>query len=247
MAQKKFYAVRSGRQPGIYLTWDQCKAQVDGYTNAEYKGFSSREDAEAYLGERSKPTTQDAPTKPAPAMFEDEPLPPPVKIIAGLKQVTLYSDGACTGNPGPGGYGVVLLADGGRKEMSAGYRRTTNNRMEMLGCIVGLQTLTEQSQVTIYSDSRYVVNAIEKKWAVRWRKNGWKRRDENGEMKPALNADLWALMLDLCDRHKVNFVWVRGHAGNRENERCDHLARTAAMSHDLKIDSYYENPQRNRD
>jgi ribonuclease HI len=244
MAQKKFYAVRSGRQPGVYLTWDECKAQVDGYTNAEYKGFSTRQEAEAYFGGKNLPN--DATPKPAKKTQDQPATAPPPAAAKGLKQVIIYSDGACTGNPGPGGYGVVIFSDGTRTELSAGYRRTTNNRMEMLGCIVGLQTLDERCSVVIYSDSRYVVNAIEKKWAVRWRKNNWQRRDENGQMKPALNADLWAKMLDLCDKHQVRFEWVRGHAGNEENERCDQLARAATVSGNLAVDSFYENPTRNR-
>jgi ribonuclease HI len=245
MAQKKFYAVRSGRQPGVYLTWDECKQQVDGYTNAEYKGFSTRHEADAYLGGTTSP--KDATPK---AVKTPQNLTAPTSTPAaakGLRQVVIYSDGACTGNPGPGGYGVVIFSEGTRTELSAGYRRTTNNRMEMLGCIVGLQTLEERCYVTIYSDSRYVVNAIEQKWAVRWRKNNWQRRDENGQMKPALNADLWAKMLDLCDQHMVRFEWVRGHAGNEENERCDQLARAATVSGNLAIDSFYENPTRNRE
>jgi ribonuclease HI len=159
-----------------------------------------------------------------------------------LKHVVIYTDGACTGNPGPGGYGVVLIHGMQRKELSAGFRLTTNNRMEILGCIAGLQALREPCQVTIYSDSSYVVNTMTKSWALRWRKHGWKRRERNGEWKDALNPDLWAQMLDLCDRHCVLFQWVRGHSGNEGNERCDRLARAAAAATRLGIDAAYENP-----
>jgi ribonuclease HI len=169
-------------------------------------------------------------------------LPLPAENENGLKRIIIYGDGACTGNPGPGGYGVVLLHGEHRKELSGGFRLTTNNRMEIMACIAGLQTLKERCAVTIYSDSRYVVNAMTKSWASRWRKNDWKRRDENGEWKPALNPDLWAEMLELCDKHQVKFEWVRGHAGNEENERCDQLARAAAMSAHLGIDRFYEQP-----
>jgi ribonuclease HI len=150
-------------------------------------------------------------------------------------------------NPGPGGYGVVLIHGSQRKELAAGFRLTTNNRMEILGCIAGLQTLREPCDVTIYSDSRYVVNTMTKSWALRWRKHGWKRKDRNGEWKDALNADLWAQVLDLCDRHLVTFNWVRGHSGNEGNECCDQLARAAAASGRLAIDFAYENPPQKQD
>jgi ribonuclease HI len=251
---KKYYAVRSGRELGIYLTWEECKAQVDGYPNAEYKGFSALRDAEVYLGsvkapEPSKSKPSDAQPSGAPKS-KRKTKPEQIKLPAterletsdGLKQVVIYTDGACTGNPGPGGYGVVLLHGEHRKELSGGFRLTTNNRMEILACLVGLRRLKVPCAVTIYSDSKYVVNTMTKAWALRWRRNGWKRKDENGEWKDALNADLWAEMLDLCDKHRVEFAWVRGHAGNRENERCDQLAREAAWAGNLAIDHAYEHP-----
>lgn len=149
-----------------------------------------------------------------------------------LKEVAIYTDGACLGNPGPGGYGVVLLYRGHRKEFSAGFRDTTNNRMEILAAIIGLESLKEKCRVTLYTDSQYVVNSIEKGWSKKWRANGWMRNN----IEPALNADLWARLLKLCEVHDVNFVWVRGHAGNPENERCDQLAVDAAKQPDLPPD-----------
>jgi len=140
-----------------------------------------------------------------------------------MKKVIIYTDGACSGNPGPGGYGVVLLHKGHRKELSGGEAQTTNNRMETLAAIIGLEALKEPCQVDIYSDSKYVVDAIQKGWARRWQANNWKRNKKD----PALNPDLWQRLLDLLDTHDVNFHWVKGHAGNTENERCDVLARTA--------------------
>src|SRR6185295_8653617 len=128
-------------------------------------------------------------------------------IPAVMKRVVMYTDGACTGNPGPGGYGVVLMYGEHLRELSRGFRQTTNNRMEILACIAGLQALTQSCEVTIHSDSQYVVNAMTKDWAVKWRSRGWKRL-ENGKLKDALNADLWAQMLDLCDKHRVTFNWV---------------------------------------
>ena len=157
------------------------------------------------------------------------------------KRVVMYTDGACTGNPGPGGYGVVLIHGTHRKELSAGFRLTTNNRMEIFGCIAGLQALKQHCEVLIYSDSKYVVDAMTKSWALRWRKHGWKRRDQNGRWQNTRNSDLWAQMLDLCDQHNVTFNWVRGHSGNKENERCDQLARAAAAAGRLTIDVAYEN------
>jgi ribonuclease HI len=136
----------------------------------------------------------------------------------------MYTDGACSGNPGPGGYGTVLIYNAYRKELSDGFKQTTNNRMEISGVIAGLEALKEPCAVTLYSDSRYVVDAVEKGWAVRWRRNGWMRNKE----EPALNADLWERLLVLLDKHSVKFNWVKGHAGNKENERCDELARKAA-------------------
>jgi ribonuclease HI len=152
------------------------------------------------------------------------------------KNVIIYTDGACTGNPGPGGYGVVLLYNEHRKELSGGFRRTTNNRMEMMAAIVGLQTLNQPCEVILYSDSKYLVDAVAKGWARKWRANGWKRNKKES----AKNPDLWQQLLDLCDRHQVEFRWVKGHAGDAENERCDQLAVAAAKMADLPDDPGYE-------
>ena len=151
-------------------------------------------------------------------------------------QVTIYTDGACKGNPGPGGYGVILIAGNHRKELSGGYRRTTNNRMELLAAIVGLRTLKSPCTVTLHTDSKYVADAFEKGWARKWRANGWMRTKTDR----ALNPDLWEELLALCERHRVRVVWVRGHAGHEENERCDELAVTAARQRNLPPDSGYE-------
>jgi ribonuclease HI len=138
-----------------------------------------------------------------------------------MKSVTIYTDGACSGNPGPGGYGAVLLYGNHRKEISGGEPQTTNNRMEIMGVIKSLELLKEPCAVQLYSDSRYVVDAIEKGWASRWQQNGWMRNKK----EPALNPDLWEILLTLLHKHKVTFHWVKGHAGHPENERCDELAR----------------------
>jgi ribonuclease HI len=156
--------------------------------------------------------------------------------MSELLKVTLYTDGACIGNPGPGGYGIVLLYEGHRKELSGGFRLTTNNRMELLAAIVGLRALKTRCSVTLYSDSRYLVESMTQGWAQQWRANRWRR----GKRGKALNADLWEQLLDLCDQHEVEFVWVEGHAGNRENERCDRLSMQAAQRQDLPADTVYE-------
>ena len=145
--------------------------------------------------------------------------------MSELRKVTIYTDGGCIGNPGPGGYGAVLLCDGHRKELSGGYRLTTNNRMELMGAIVALESLKERCKVTLYSDSKYVVDAMMLGWAAKWKANDWKRNKNDR----ALNPDLWERLLAVSRKHDVEFVWVKGHAGNRENERCDKLSKMAAM------------------
>ncbi|MBO5789027.1 MAG: ribonuclease HI [Clostridia bacterium] len=138
-----------------------------------------------------------------------------------MKDVTIYTDGACRGNPGPGGWGVILVYRGIEKEMSGGEKNTTNNRMELMAVIEGLSALKMKCRVALYSDSQYVVNAINEGWAVQWQKTNWK----NGKAK---NPDLWERVLSLCEEHEVTFHWVRGHDGHSYNERCDVLATTAA-------------------
>ena len=151
------------------------------------------------------------------------------------KHVTIYTDGACIGNPGPGGYGVILLYQGHKKELSGGYRKTTNNRMEIMAAIVGLGALKEQCKVTLYSDSEYLVKAMSRRWTQKWRANGWKR---NRRAK-VLNPDLWERLLQLCEYHEVQFNWVKGHAGTPENIRCDELAMQAAQQPNLPGDDGY--------
>ena len=137
-----------------------------------------------------------------------------------MKRIKLYTDGACSGNPGPGGYGVILKYQGHTKELSGGEASTTNNRMELTAVITGLEALKEPCEVDLYSDSKYIIDAVTKGWAKSWRANKWIKSDK----KPALNADLWEKLLDLLEIHNVNFNWVKGHAGHPENERCDQLA-----------------------
>ncbi len=152
------------------------------------------------------------------------------------EKVIIYADGACLGNPGPGGYGVVLLCQEHRKELYVGFKRTTNNRMELWGAIAGLESLKRSSNVTVHTDSQYVVNGIMKGWAQKWKQNRWIKSDK----QKALNSDLWEKLLSLCLEHKVEFVWVKGHAGDIENERCDVLAKQAAEGQGLQVDTIYE-------
>ncbi len=137
-----------------------------------------------------------------------------------MKFVEIYTDGACSGNPGPGGYGAILRCEGREKELSGGEPHTTNNRMELMGVITALEALKYPCKVRLTTDSKYVVDGITKGWAQGWRKKGWKKSDG----KPALNPDLWGRLLDLLETHEVEFCWIKGHAGHPENERCDTLA-----------------------
>ena len=143
-----------------------------------------------------------------------------------MKHVDIFTDGACSGNPGPGGFGVILRFGLAEKELSGGEPVTTNNRMDLLAAITGLRALKEPCDVTLYSDSQYLVNGITKGWAEGWKKNGWRKSDKS----PALNVDLWERVLELVARHEVEFVWVKGHAGHPYNERCDKLATDFADS-----------------
>lgn len=153
-----------------------------------------------------------------------------------MRHVDIFTDGACVGNPGPGGYGLVLKAGHHRRELSGGYRETTNSRMEILAAIVGLEALKEPCEVRLYSDSEYVARMMAEGWPRIWAEHGWKRAGG----KRVLNRDLWERLLALCERHQVGFEWLKGHAGDPENERCDELARAAARQPNLPADEGYE-------
>ena len=155
--------------------------------------------------------------------------------MSAAHHVTISTDGACQPNPGPGGYAAILSCGPHRRELCGGVRRTTNNRMEILAAVVGLEALKKPCRVTVRSDSRYLVDGMSLGWAFRWRANGWKRGDEFVK-----NADLWARLLLAESQHECEFVWVRGHAGDAENERCDVLAGLALRRADLPADEGYE-------
>ena len=236
--RKQYYAVARGRKPGIYRTWEGdggAQRQIDGFPRALYKGFRTLADAQEWLRSASTgvPPLPNRRTRTQPASPRAKPRH---HTVSAKDAARIYTDGACIENPGPGGYGVVLLDGKRRREFSGGFRLTTNNRMELLACIVGLQNLRAQRPAVVYSDSRYVVNGITKGWALRWRANGWMRT----KTARAENADLWAQLLVLVDRNSVEFEWVKGHAGNRENERCDRLANAAASQRGLLADRGYK-------
>ena len=137
-----------------------------------------------------------------------------------MKEIKIYTDGACSKNPGPGGWGAVLIYKSHRKEISGADAQTTNNRMELTAVIKALESLKEKCKIELFTDSKYVCDSIKKGWAESWRNNNWKKSDK----KPAINADLWEILLNLISKHDITFNWVKGHAGNTENERCDELA-----------------------
>ncbi len=225
MAKKNYYAVKKGLQPGIYPTWPEAQAQVSGYPGAQFKGFATLEDAQLWLESDVPDTTR----KRVSGKVSDLQVP---KVKPG--EIIVYTDGGALNNPGPGGYGAVLVKSSGMQELSGGYKFTTNNRMELMACIVALRELKDDtSKIVLHSDSSYVVNGM--KWVKKWRKNGWLKADR----KPVLNQDLWEELLALSESVNVEYVWVKGHAGNPLNERCDKLAVQAARGKSLQVDTGY--------
>jgi len=175
-----------------------------------------------------------------PAGFFEQVLPPAAGGLPlaayPMKRVVIHTDGACRGNPGPGGYGVVLVCGKHRLELSKGFARTTNNRMELLGVIVALETLKEACEIELLSDSRYVIDAMTKNWVKGWKAKGWKTASN----QPVKNQDLWLRLSAAAGIHQVTWKWLRGHVGHKENERCDVLAVAAATARDLPVDAGFE-------
>lgn len=230
MAKEKFYAVAVGRSPGIYRDWATAEKQVKGFAAAKFKSFPTRAEAEAWL-ENPLYTKKEG----AKNNSRDNGAAQPHQHDPAV--IVVYTDGGCSNNPGPGGYGVVIERAGKRHELSGGFRHTTNNRMEMMAAIVALRELHHcGKKIELYSDSSYLVNGITKGWARKWRSKGWLKSDG----QPVLNVDLWQELLELLDDVDVSFNWVRGHAGNELNERCDRLAVAAVRQADMSIDLLYE-------
>ncbi len=247
MSKKKYYAVAKGREPGIYEEWfgaGGAETQIKGFPGAVYKGFLTRDEATDWLKQftderqpKGKKTRGNGHERAQPRARTNAPAcEPPYGAALEEGKVIIYTDGGCIRNPGPGGYGAVILYRNKREELSGGYKRTTNNRMELMACIKGLEHIDEGSTVVLYSDSQYVVNGIQKGWARRWQANDWKRNDT----ETAENIDLWSQLLDLCENRIVQFVWLKGHAGITENERCDRLSSEMAHRDDLPPDSGFE-------
>ncbi len=222
----KYYAVAQGRKTGIFTNWPEAEQQVRGFASAIFKSFKTQQEAEAFLKNPSfsyskkSGTGKNKKTYPA---AEDY---PPGTIV-------VYTDGGAIGNPGPGGYGVVIKD---RIELFGGYNLTTNNRMELKAVMVAMEALQEEkAPIVLHSDSKYVIDGLNKGWARNWKKKNWIKSDGN----PAINADMWALLLDLQTGIDITFKWVKGHAGNPLNERCDVLANTNARKEGMPDDIGY--------
>lgn len=236
MATKKFYAVSKGIKPGIYTSWPQAKAQIDGFAGALYKGFATYSEAEEWLKNPvhyTRASGNSASTGNKTGIISRQTTP----HDTDNDRVIIYTDGGSSGNPGPGGYGVVQIYNGKVTERAGGFSLTTNNRMELMAVIVALKELEYKDvPVTVYTDSSYVVNGINKGWAKNWRRNKWIKSDR----QPAVNPDLWSMLLDLIENRNITFIWVKGHAGHRYNERCDELAVSSARNKNLPADRGYK-------
>ena len=212
---KKFYAVKRGRKTGLFTVWAECAAQVKGFQGAVYKGFMTEDEARAWIGGADARTEQ-----PRAAAEMAAPSAPDADYI-------IHTDGSCLRNPGgAGGWAAVIetTATGAVEEKSGGDPETTNNRMELTAALMALSAVPEGARVALYTDSQYLKNAFTKFWLPAWKKRGWKKAD--GE--PVLNQDLWVQLDAAFAARQVQFHWVKGHAGNPRNERCDALARAEA-------------------
>lgn len=211
----KIYAVKSGRETGLFYSWADCEKQVKGYSGAVYKSFTSEIAAKAYLnGEElpEKEATEETFVITYPEGFDHN------------RVIEVYTDGACSGNPGPGGWGVVLIYGEHYKELSGGVPHTTNNQMELMAAIQGLKALSKPSSVLLTSDSKYLIDAMTQGWLLNWKfKTNWK----TSKKEDVKNIDLWEAIYDLSQTHKIAWQWVKGHASNNYNNRCDELATSA--------------------
>ena len=231
--KKKFYSVAVGRSTGVFTDWASAETQVKGFAGAKYKSFATETEAREWLADPvyRKATGAGKPTKTKTGKAAS----PVVDIPEDA--VVVHTDGGAIGNPGPGGYGVVIIQEGKRVELSGGYKLTTNNRMEMTAAIVALERLQGcQQPIILFSDSSYLVNGISKGWVRNWSKRGWRKSDGG----PVMNVDLWKKILQFIENLNVEFHWLKGHAGHEENERCDQLAVAAARGAKLVHDVGYE-------
>lgn len=236
---KKLYAVFQGHEPGIYTSWENAALQVKGFKGAVFKSFATRGEALNWLREcviAAKVPVADTLIDLLKTEKDQTLNSHGREAQQDLGVVVIHTDGGASPNPGIGGYGVVLQKGNHRKELFAGYKLTTNNRMEMMGVIVALEALQEPSRVILHTDSKYVVDSISKRWVYGWKRRGWKKSDG----KRPENVDLWTELIRLLDIHDVEFRWVKGHAGNIENERCDALVAEARKQTPLKVDSGYK-------
>lgn len=222
---KKIYAVKAGRQTGLFSTWAECEKQVKGYQGAKFKGFESAQEAAAWL---AAPNTQASSSAVKQRAAKEKTFP--TKKDEPDTDYIIYTDGSCLRNPnGPGGWAAVILdrGTGEVRELHAGHPSTTNNRMELSAAIGALSAIRENSTVALYTDSQYLKNAFTRHWINNWQRNGWK----TAQGTDVLNKDLWLELDRLFQSHQVFFHWVKGHAGNSYNERCDLLARSEAMKY----------------
>ncbi len=232
MAKQKFYAIAKGYQTGIFTSWNEAKNLIDGYKGAIYKSFPTREEAEVWL---KNPKYGQGGKKPSTVSKKK------IQDFSKTDGIVIFSDGGSINNPGPGGYGAIIIKNGKELELSQGYRLTTNNRMELRGVISALTEVRgTKEKIKVYTDSKYVVDAINKGWTKNWQRNGWLKADKT----PVLNRDLWELLVDLNRELDVEFNWVKGHAGNHYNERCDRLAVSSARSGDHQVDHGFESNKR---
>ena len=227
---KKIYAVRNGRQTGLFTTWAECQKQVNGYAGARFKGFTNAEEAMRWL------SGDDTAASPSARVSAHHPVHPPksqplhrTNPSNADQDYIIYTDGSCLRNPdGPGGWAMVArtMATGAVSEQSGGHPSTTNNRMELTAAIKALQWAPSGSRVALYTDSQYLKNGITR-WLAAWKRRGWKKADG----MPVLNRELWMALDALYASHIVTFHWVKGHAGIDLNERCDQLAKKEAMKY----------------
>ncbi|RLB92100.1 MAG: ribonuclease HI [Deltaproteobacteria bacterium] len=228
----KYYAVAQGRKTGIFTTWTETEQQVRGFANAIFKSFKTRQEAETFL---KNPSFSPGPPKKGSNKIRSDKLQRVYPSVEDYPKNTIvvYTDGGAIGNPGPGGYGVVIQD---RKELFGGYNLTTNNRMELKAVMVAMEALEgEKNPIVLHSDSKYVINGLTKGWAQNWKKRNWVKSDG----KPAMNADMWARLLELQAGLDITFKWVKGHAGDPLNERCDELANKTARNKNMPDDRGY--------